>query len=399
MSILYCTIPYFAASLARREDPALEERPLVLMGPEGRVLAVSAEAAAWGVAAGLTAREAEVRCPEALLVDADLDRCRQEFEAMVQVLEQASAGVEPHGWGAAYADLDDLARDQSDGQRLCQQIGRAVRQELGEALSPALGWDSAKFTAQAAACRTPPGRVLAVATIRERVFLRPLPVRLLPLAGEALQRLQYLGLRTLGQYAALSPAAVGQQFGRAGALAHRCARGEDDRPVIPRHQAPCYRARCELEPPLADRERLLAALRQSVSPLLAELQARWQACGLVRLTVQFEDGGRQERTQAFFLPLAEEERIMAALGQLLDGMAWRAAAIELEVALEQIQDAGMEQLALFPGERESAQKLQEVERYLSTRFGPTPHLRRAALVQPGAPLPEWRVGWLEEGAR
>jgi len=136
-----------------------------------------------------------------------------------------------------------------------------------------------------------------------------------------------------------------------------------------------------------------------VSPLLADLQARWQACGQVRLVVQFDGGGRQERTHAFLLPLAEEERVMSALGQLLDGMAWRAAAIELEVALEQIQDAGVEQLALFPGERENAQKLQEVERYLATRFGPTPHLRRAALVQPGAPLPEWRVGWLAEGVR
>ena len=52
-------------------------------------------------------------------------------------------------------------------------------------------------------------------------------------------------------------------------------------------------------------------------------------------------------------------------------------AVELEVALEQIQDAGVEQLALFPGEWESAQKLQEVERYLVTRFGPTPHLRHS----------------------
>jgi hypothetical protein len=33
-----------------------------------------------------------------------------------------------------------------------------------------------------------------------------------------------------------------------------------------------------------------------------------------------------------------------------------------------------------------------VQRYLTTRFGSS-RLRRAVLTQPGAPLPEWRVGW------
>jgi hypothetical protein len=54
-------------------------------------------------------------------------------------------------------------------------------------------------------------------------------------------------------------------------------------------------------------------------------------------------------------------------------------------------------LTLFPLQNERESKLQEVQRYLATRFGAN-CLRRAVLAQPGAPLPEWRVGWLEEGA-
>ena len=41
------------------------------------------------------------------------------------------------------------------------------------------------------------------------------------------------------------------------------------------------------------------------------------------------------------------------------------------------------------------EKLEEVKRYLATRFG-TSSLRRAVLSQPAAPLPEWRAGWLDE---
>lgn len=412
MSILYCTIPHFAAALARRDDPDLEQRPLVFIGPEGRVFAVSVEAAACGIVPGLTARVAEVRCPEARLLDADVPRYREEFEILLQLLERSSPLVEPHGWGAAYVDLGDLKRQRVDVVvACCQQVGRTVRQELGQALQPVLGWDSTKFTAQAAARRTRPGHLLAVEAPRERAFLQPLPVALLPLPVEALRRLGFLGLRTLGQYAALPTAAVGLQFGRVGQLAHRCARGEDDRPVISRWQTPYRTVSCELDTPLAERERLLAALEQAISPALAELQGALKVCGQVRLVVDFDNGSTQERTRTFLFPTADEAQLIRILGQLLDGICWRAGAVALRVALEQIQDVVMEQLTLFPGLRwvarsgssqvqgdwddERERKLREVQRYLATRFGAS-RLRRVVLAQPGAPLPEWRAGWLEE---
>jgi protein ImuB len=348
MSVLYCTIPYFPAALARRDDPEGTQGPLVLIGPEGRVFGVSAEAAACNVGAGMTVRAAEVCCPEARLLEADVARCRAELDVLLQVLEQASPKVEPHGWGAAYADLACPGRDRAGAEDLLRELGRAVRREMGEALQPALGWDKSKFTAQAAARHTQPGHLRAVDASRERGFLQPLPVTLLPLAVEPLQRLRFLGLRTLGQYAALPTAAVWQQFGQAGKMAHRCARGEDDRPVVPRWQVPHLTAGIEFEAPLAEREPLIVALRHLVSPLLAELQGNLQACGQVRLAVQFEDGSTQERTQAFLFPVTEEERVVRTLEQLLGEMRWQAPASALSLALEQIQDAVVEQLALFP---------------------------------------------------
>jgi protein ImuB len=392
LSVLYCAVPHFAAALVRRDDPDLAGRPLVLVGPEQRVFGVSAEAAAGGVAAGMTARAAEVRCPEARLVEADVARCRAELDGLFQVLEQASPKVEPHGWGAAYADLGDLARDQAEAADLLRTVGQAVRRELGEPLQPALGWDTSKFTAQTAARRTQPGRILAVTGVRERTFLSPLPMALLPLDEDVLRRLSFLGLRTLGQYAVLPSGAVWQQFGRAGKLAHRCARGEDDRPVIPRGQRPQRTAEIELEAPLAEQEGLAAALRHLLSPLLAELRDNLQACGQARLAVRFDDGSAQERTRTFLFPTASEDLVVRAVEQLLAAIHWPAPAVALAVTLEQIQDAVPEQMALFPLQDGREEKLREVERYLVARFGAN-RLRRVVLAQPGAPLPEWRVGW------
>jgi hypothetical protein len=60
-----------------------------------------------------------------------------------------------------------------------------------------------------------------------------------------------------------------------------------------------------------------------------------------------------------------------------------------------------EQLALFGTEDEHERRrtmrrdIHKVQRYLTARFGAN-CLRRAALLQPGAPLPEWRIGWIED---
>lgn len=409
MSVLYCTIPQFAAALVRRDDPTLAGRPVVLVGAGKRVWAVSTEAAACGVTPGMAVPTAEVRCPEAHWIEAEPARYRLEAEVLLQLLEDACPRVEPHGWGAAYADLGDGPAQQSrpNAIALLREVGRTVRREMGASLQPAMGWDSSKFTAQAAAWRTEPGHLRAIDEVRQQAFLRPLPVTMLPLDPQMVRRLGFLGLRTLGQYGALPRAAVWQQFGRVGITAHRCARGEDDRPVIPRWKAPQLADTVEFETPLAERARLVAALVALVRPLLAGVQGRLQACGQVRLTVQFEDGSRQERTRAFLQPVSELGRVVRALEGLLDKMRWPAAATALSVALEEIQDAVPEQLTLFPLEVEGSAPIEAVQRYLKTRFrdaaSTAPHggahrLRRAALVQPGAPLAEWRVRWLEEGA-
>jgi nucleotidyltransferase/DNA polymerase involved in DNA repair len=372
----------------------------------------------------------------------DVTRCQAESEALLQLLEHIASEVEPHGWGAAYVNLSGLARNYSEAAILCRKVGRAIRQEMGADLQPALGWNSSKFTARAATApgrwpgdRVQPGYFRVVTTPQEQGFLQPLPVTLLPLPEKVLQRLCFLGLRTLGQYAELPPAAVWQQFGRAGKLAQRCARGKDDRPITPRWRMPHLAAEVEFETPLVDREQLLAELGRLVSPLLAKLQGNLQACRKLRLTAQFDDGSIQEKTRTFLLPIAKDGRILRALGKLLEGLDpspqrryydYDADSIEgttgtvvaissLAVALEQIQDTVAEQLTLFPlegmGHRSAGtKKLQQVQRYLTARFAPSkyggsppscggPYLQRAVLSQPDAPLPEWRVDWLAEDAQ
>src|SRR6267378_1129078 len=80
----------------------------------------------------------------------------------------------------------------------------------------------------------PLGEAVVVPPGREVAFLADQPVALLPLEPELHRRLRLLGLRTLGQLAALPEAAVTAQFGRAGTRAWRLATGRAVEPVVGR---------------------------------------------------------------------------------------------------------------------------------------------------------------------
>lgn len=394
MSILYCSIPHFATALALRDDSTLASRPLILIGPDGHVFDASVDAASCGVMPGIPARVAEVRCPTARLQEVNLAHCHAELETLWQLLERNSPTVEPHGYGCAYVDLEGMTRDEKDAVGFCSQIGQVIRQELGQPLQPALGWNSTKFTAQAAAQRTQAGHLLPVSTTREVTFLRPLPVTLLPLNEDTLLRLGFLGLHTLGQYATLPPGAVLQQFGPAGTLALQCAKGEDRRPVIPRSQEQRLTACGDCEVPDGERELLLEGLRRLVAPLLNDLRDSLRTFGQIRLTVQLVDGSFQEQERTLLQPTADEKRTLLVLGQMVDSISWTQAVMGLQVTLEKTQDSQAAQLTLFPSLREKERQLSDVQRYLLTRFG-TDRLRQAVLDRPSAPLPEWRANWVE----
>lgn len=396
MSILYCAIPHFAVALARRDHPELADSPLIVLDPEDRVFDVSPEGAQRGVMPGLTVRMAQIRCPEARLYSVDLERCRQELEVFFEILEQFSSTVEPHGWGAAYVELDSLD-DRTHAVPLCQESGRLVRQALGQVLQPAIGWDNGKFTACAAAQCTSPGHLLPVEKAKEPDFLQPLSITLLPLSKEAIDHLRFLGLRTLGQYAALPPAAVWQRFGQVGKQAHRLAQGKDNRPVVSRWKSAVLRDQYTFEVPTIERDRVLAAAGRLVQPFLEGLRLTLRACGRLRLVIGLDDGTTVERRRDLLFPVADQGLAERALQDLLDDMQVTAHIAEISVVLEQIQDAVLQQLSLFPDPDEHNRKLHQIQSYLTARFGAS-RLWQAALAHPDAPLAEWRIGnWQSEG--
>jgi DNA polymerase IV len=266
--IAHLDLDSFFAACEQLDRPELRGLPLIVGGkPESRgvVATASYEARAFGIGSGMSSAEARRRCPHAIFVPPDHARYRERSREVWQLVGQLCPRIEQVGIDEGYLDLTAMVPHDA-ARSLLGTIQAAVREATG--LGCSLGAGGSKTVAKIASDRRKPGGIVIVPHGRDREFLAPLPLRLLPGCGpKAQERLLAAGCELIGDLAALDPATLAHVLpGKVGEGLQLRAQGIDERPVVIEPQEPVTIS-CEetFERDLAEPERMRAELE-----LLAE---------------------------------------------------------------------------------------------------------------------------------
>ncbi len=226
-------IPGFELRAALRGKTRLQLRPVALApvpGTRPEIGAVTAAAEAAGVRPGMLLSEALATCPTLALAEQDPASAEHAWEEILRRLEDDGFAVEPASPGCLYLDTKGV-------ERLYGGVEGVLRRALA-AVGPV--WDARagaaerKFAALAAASVARAGQILVVASEETPTFLAPLPLGVLPLERERYDELEGLGVKTVGQLAALPGTAVAERLGRDGRQAWHLARGKGKSRIRPR---------------------------------------------------------------------------------------------------------------------------------------------------------------------
>jgi protein ImuB len=314
-AVVICVLyPRFELVAALGGRGALLGAPAALApeaGREQKVGEVSAAAEAYGVVRGMRMGEALSRCPELRLVPPDPQGVRELWGEILDRLEGIGAAVESDRAGVAFFAADGLS-GLYGGE--VQGVLAAARRALGRGVR--MGAAPCRFVAQAAALKARPRRVrsIVVPAGEAGAFLAPLPVALLRsrLELQALPEvLDRLGIRTLGELAALPSRAVAERFGHPGLLALDLASGRDT-PLEPRRPPEPVMERLEL-PEAASGQQLERALELLVARLLARRERRGRSLRAVALSARFVAGGTWREAITLREPSADAGRIHLVL--------------------------------------------------------------------------------------
>ena len=274
-----------------------------------RVVATSPAARAAGVRVGMRRREAQGRCPDLEVLLRDLPAEARQWEPAVAAVEAFAPGVEVLHPGQLALGARGPSRYFGGDLALAAKVAAAVEAvvagglgaigdgEGARAAGPGpvgAGWDGCckvgvadgLFAAGLAARLAPVGEALVVAKGGSAEFLAPLSVKVLDNRADLADLLVRLGLKTLGDFAALPAPSVLGRFGAEGLAAHRLARGLAERTVRGRVPPPDWMIAAELDPPA---EQLQAAAFLGKA-LAEELHDRLTGAGLVctRLAIEAE---------------------------------------------------------------------------------------------------------------
>lgn len=291
--------------------------------------------------------------------------------------------MELTAWGG-YVDLAGITSAPAEVKALGVELGRATG-------AHGLGWAIHKFTAQMGARHAHPGCLRLVEPDRERAFLAPLAVDLLPLPAEDVQRLGWLGIRTLGQFAALPAAGVWERFGKPGKLAQRWARGQDDRPVRAGPQPLPPPVTVEMDPPTELWPLALAELMAALSPLRQSLAEGFLGICRLGLTLAFGEGESLAVELRRVEPVSGGEDLAMWIDHGVGGLAWPGELAAITATVLDVGDLSAPQLALFPLDEKPPVTLAELAAPLAGRYETIFH--RAQIHDPSHPVAgdRWRL--------
>jgi protein ImuB len=391
MAIVVCVLlPRFGLTIAANDRQELLQVPAALAPDPGGVQVVgevSLPAEAFGVHPGMRLGEALARCPRLTLVPPDPAGVADQWERLLVRLESIGAAIEPERAGLACFDARGLERLYGGIEGVLAAARRALR-------TPArYGVAASRFAAVAAATRARARRPVIVTGGRQaaREFLAGMPVALLrarPALAELPEALERLGVATLGELAALPPAALADRFGKAGLLAYELAVGGDGA-LRPRPASELVRESLEL-PEAGSGLQLERALGLLIDRLLARRERRGRTVRTVVISAVLVEGGGTWRQQVVFREaLADPARMRLALAGHLAQMP--APAESLRLAVEQFGPPTRDQRGLLedPAEARHA-RLREAIRQTRAAAGSDAALR-VLEVDPESRVPERRV--------
>ncbi len=199
----------------------------------GVVTTSTYEARALGVFSAMGLMKAAALAPDALLLPADFDAYRYYSRLFKEAVASIAPHIEDRGIDEIYIDLSSHDCDMS---QLGKRLQDAVRDATG--LSCSIGIAPNKLLAKICSDLEKPGGLTLIehADVPRRIW--PLAARKVNGIGpKANERLQTLGIHTIGDLAQADPGILQAQFGRSyAAWLIEAAHGRDDREVASRSE-------------------------------------------------------------------------------------------------------------------------------------------------------------------
>ncbi len=341
LSIAHVDCDAFYATIEKRDDPTLADKPLIIGGGKRGVVSTACYVArTYGIHSAMPMFKARKLCPHATIITPDMAKYARVGREVRKLMFELTPQVEPLSIDEAFMDLTGTER--LHGMSPARSLARfAQRVEAQIGITVSIGVSANKFLAKIASDLDKPRGFAVLGRDEAVAFLAARPVGFIWGVGKASQaRLQRDGYNTIADLQRAEENDLMRRYGVEGRRLWRLSRGIDDRSVNPERETKSVSAETTFNDDIASYkplERLLWSLSEKVS---SRLKAGGIAGSTITLKLKTADFRIRTRARSLGEPTQLAARIFEAGRELLareiDGTRFRL----IGIGLSNLDDGG-----------------------------------------------------------
>jgi DNA polymerase-4 len=318
----------FYASVEKRDDPGLRDKPLIIGGGVRGVVSTCCYIARQsGVRSAMPMFKARQLCPDAVIIKPNMAKYVAVSRQIREHMDALTPLVEPLSIDEAFLDMSGTqALHKAPPALVLARFARTVETEIGVSIS--VGLSHNKFLAKVASDLDKPRGFAVIGQAETLAFLAPKPISLIYGVGKVFtETLRKDGLVTIGQLQDEPPENLMRRYGETGARLARLARGEDSRRISSDDAMKTISSETTFNTDISDLDQLSTELLKVTERLSERLKAK-QVVGDT-VTLKLKSAGFRLRTRARHLMIPTQlanviyDTGLSLLEREVDGTAFR----------------------------------------------------------------------------
>jgi DNA polymerase-4 len=318
LTIAHIDCDAFYATIEKRDDPSLADKPLIVGGGNRGVVTTACYIArTYGVHSAMPMFKARRLCPQAIVIRPNMAKYAEVARQVRALMRAVTPLVEPVSIDEAFLDLAGTERlhGRSAAQSLAH-LASDIEREIGITVSIGLSYN--KFLAKMASDLDKPRGFAVMGRAEAPAFLAARPVSTIFGIGKVAQRrLEDDGYRRIGDLQAASETDLMRRYGAEGQRLSRLAHGIDHRKVIADRDAKSISSETTFERDLASARALEKKLWDLSERVSARLKAQALSGSTITLKLKTADFKTRTRAQSLAAPTQLAQRIFSTGRELL----------------------------------------------------------------------------------
>ncbi|AEW15352.1 DNA polymerase IV [Brucella suis bv. 3 str. 686] len=319
LSLAHVDCDAFYASVEKRDNPDLRDKPLIVGGGKRGVVSTACYLARiHGVRSAMPMFKALEACPDAVVIKPNMEKYARVGREVRQMMRDLTPLVEPISIDEAFLDLSGTERlHKAPPAVVLARFSKRVENEIG--ITASIGLSYCKYLAKVASDLEKPRGFSVIGEAEALDFLRDKPVGMIWGVGKAFAaKLESDGIRTIGQLQTMEEGALMKAYGTMGQRLYRLLRGQDSRKVEPDHDMKSVSAETTFNTDLSAAGDLVPVLRALSEKVSRRLKAGEIAGRTIVLKLKTQDFKLRTRNRQLGDPTQLADRIFRTGLQLLE---------------------------------------------------------------------------------